>query len=130
MKIYFIYGFDVKKLTLLLREIIINSNIKVKLDLNNPVYRFRHNPILTAHDVNKVWIHPALQVITVHNAGIAEYNREFIMLFRSHLRSGVSILGIARSKNGIDNWQVDPFPAQPFAQHQQHDAGKTEPGVP
>ena len=33
------------------------------------------------------------------------------MLFRSHLRSGLSVLGIARSKNGIDNWRVDPKPA-------------------
>ena len=35
---------------------------------------------------------------------------EFIMLFRSHLRNGISLIGLARSKNGID-WVVDKKPA-------------------
>jgi len=34
-----------------------------------------------------------------------------IMLFRSHLRNGISIFGIARSKNGFDNWRIDSYPA-------------------
>jgi predicted GH43/DUF377 family glycosyl hydrolase len=33
------------------------------------------------------------------------------MLFRSHLRNGISVLGIARSKNGLDNWIIDKKPA-------------------
>ncbi len=32
------------------------------------------------------------------------------MLFRSHLRSGVSVLGLARSDNGVTGWRVDPQP--------------------
>ena len=93
------------------RDVFISPSQKSTVDLNTPVYRFAGNPILTAHDVNKVWIDPALQVKTVHNAGVTCYNDEIILLFRSHLRSGISILGIARSKNGFDKWQIDPFPA-------------------
>ncbi len=80
-------------------------------NLNNPLKRYKGNPILTATEVNKVWTDPRLQVITVHNAGITEYNDEVIMLFRSHLRNGISVLGIARSKNGLDNWRIDKAPA-------------------
>lgn len=82
-----------------------------KTDLSNPVLRYKKNPILTAKEVNNVWTDPKLQVITVHNAGISEYNDEVIMLFRSHLRNGISVLGIARSKNGLDNWTIDDKPA-------------------
>ena len=81
------------------------------INLSNPVKRYTGNPILNALEVNKVWTDPKLQVITVHNAGITEYYDEVIMLFRSHLRNGISILGIARSKNGLDNWSVDKKPA-------------------
>ena len=82
-----------------------------KIDLCKPVLRYKNNPILTSIEVNKVWTDPRLQVITVHNAGISEYNGEVIMLFRSHLRNGISVLGIARSKNGLDNWRIDDTPA-------------------
>lgn len=82
-----------------------------KLDLCNPVMRYEENPILTSTEVNKVWTDPKLQTITVHNAGIAEYNGDVIMLFRSHLRNGISVLGIARSKNGLDNWCIGKSPA-------------------
>ncbi len=81
-----------------------------KVNLNNPLQRYNGNPILTSKEVNKIWTDPKLQVITVHNAGITEYNGDVIMLFRSHLRNGISVLGIARSKNGLDNWSVDEKP--------------------
>jgi predicted GH43/DUF377 family glycosyl hydrolase len=81
------------------------------INLNNPVQRYSGNPILKAVQVNKVWTDPKLQVITVHNAGITVYNDQVIMLFRSHLRNGMSILGIARSKNGLENWSIDKKPA-------------------
>jgi predicted GH43/DUF377 family glycosyl hydrolase len=81
------------------------------LDLSTPVKRYEANPILTSKEVNKVWTDPKFQVITVHNAGITTYNGEVLMLFRSHLRNGISILGIARSKNGLDGWQIDAQPA-------------------
>lgn len=81
------------------------------INLCNPLDRYTGNPLVTAADVNKVWTDPKLQVITVHNAGITAYNDAVIMLFRSHLRNGMSILGIARSKNGLDNWSIDKKPA-------------------
>jgi len=95
---------------LMRREIRIGS-YKATVGLNNPVYRYPKNPILTCHDVNRLWKEPALQVKTVHNAGVAEYNGNVVLLFRSHLRSGRSVLGIARSSNGLDNWRVEPRPA-------------------
>ena len=76
-----------------------------------PVARFADNPILTCHDVNRVWEPPALKVETVHNAGIAEFEGRIVMLFRSHLRDGTSVLGLARSNDGIHDWRVDPEPA-------------------
>ena len=81
------------------------------INLNNPIKRYKGNPILIAAEVNKIWTDPKLQVITVHNAGITKYKGEIVMLFRSHLRNGISVLGIARSKNGLDNWHIDEKPA-------------------
>ena len=82
-----------------------------RVDLALPVLRFAGNPILTPHDVNAVWSSPALKVKTVHNAGIAEYRGQTLMLFRSHLRNGSSLLGLARSPDGLRDWRVDPEPA-------------------
>jgi len=82
-----------------------------KLNLSNPLKRYEGNPILTSEEVNRIWTDPILQTITVHNAGITHYKDETIMLFRSHLRNGISVLGIARSKNGLDNWSIDKIPA-------------------
>src|SRR5260370_42706829 len=84
---------------------------RLVVDLNNPVARFPLNPILTAKDVNQVWTDPGLQVTTAHNAGIALNGDETVMLFRAHLRCGISVLGLARSTNGIDGWLVDSNPA-------------------
>ncbi len=89
------------------------SNIlgeKYEIDMNNPVLRFVNNPILTSHEVNKVWQKPDLKVTTVHNAGITQYNGKVIMLFRSHLRNGVSIIGLATSENGFTNWEIQSEP--------------------
>ncbi|NOX87685.1 MAG: glycosidase [Calditrichaeota bacterium] len=92
------------------RSVDFGTGQPVEVDLNTPVARFSENPILTARDVNKVWRDPALQVKTVHNAGITTMGDETIMLFRSHLRCGISVLGLARSKNGINNWHIEPIP--------------------
>jgi len=85
--------------------------IMCKIDLCNPIHRYEENPIITAKMVNNVWKDPKLQTITVHNAGMAEYDGKVIMLFRSHLRNGISVLGIAKSNNGLDNWSIDKKPA-------------------
>ncbi len=55
-----------------IKEKVINAGgSSFNVSLNDPVVRFAGNPILTADDVNSVWTEPALQVSTVHNAGIA-----------------------------------------------------------
>jgi predicted GH43/DUF377 family glycosyl hydrolase len=66
------------------------------------VTRYEGNPILTKHDV-------PYPVETVHNAGAIKYDGRYILLFRSHLRNGRSIIGIARSDDGY-NFEVGPEP--------------------
>jgi len=58
------------------------------------VQRYEKNPILTRDDV-------PYPVATVHNAGVTRYNNRYIMIFRSHLTSGRSILGLAHSDDGF-----------------------------
>jgi len=83
---------------------------KYELSLNQPVCRFRANPILNSHEVNAVWQEPHLKVVTVHNAGVTQYKDQTIMLFRSHLRNGVSVIGKAISNNGLTDWEIDKKP--------------------
>lgn len=84
--------------------------------INEPVLRYPGNPILTCHDVNKVWGNDSrLYTYTVHNAGMAEVTGEdaknqTIMLFRSHIADGRSVIGKAVSDNGLNAWMVDPGP--------------------
>jgi predicted GH43/DUF377 family glycosyl hydrolase len=66
------------------------------------VERYSGNPILTKKDV-------PYPVETVHNAAVVKYDNRYIMLFRSHLRSGRSILGLAESSDGY-SFQVRPEP--------------------
>ncbi len=66
------------------------------------VERYANNPILTKDDV-------PYAVETVHNAGVAKFDGRYVMLFRSHLRNGRSIIGIADSDNGFD-FSVRPEP--------------------
>jgi predicted GH43/DUF377 family glycosyl hydrolase len=66
------------------------------------VRRYSGNPILTKADV-------PYQVETVHTAAVVKYAGEDLMLFRSHLRSGRSIIGLARSKEGF-RFVADPAP--------------------
>ncbi len=46
---------------------------------------------------------------TVHNAAVVKHGDEYIMLFRSHLRTGRSIIGLARSPDGF-HFTADPQP--------------------
>ena len=66
------------------------------------VHRHEGNPILTKRDVPYC-------VETVHNAGMAKYHGRYIMLFRSHLRNGRSIIGLAESEDGF-RFKVRPEP--------------------
>jgi predicted GH43/DUF377 family glycosyl hydrolase len=77
------------------------------------VRRYSHNPILTRAEI-------PYPVETVHNAAVVKHENEYIMLFRSHLRTGRSIIGLARSSDGF-HFVADPEPflipatEEPFA---------------
>src|ERR1700730_4147802 len=66
------------------------------------VRRYLHNPILTKAEI-------PYPVETVHNAAVVKHENEYIMLFRSHLRTGRSIIGLARSPDGFQ-FTADPTP--------------------
>ena len=66
------------------------------------IKRYAGNPILTKTDI-------PYPVETVHNAAVVKHEREYIMLFRSHLRTGRSIIGLARSPDGY-HFKADPEP--------------------
>jgi predicted GH43/DUF377 family glycosyl hydrolase len=66
------------------------------------VERYTRNPILTKDDV-------PYAVTTVHNAGVVKHNGRYIMLFRSHLNNGRSIIGRADSDDGF-SFIVHPEP--------------------
>ena len=68
----------------------------------NIVKRYPQNPILTKDDV-------PYPVATIHNAGVVKHNDCYIMLFRSHLKNGRSIIGRADSKDGF-SFTVHPKP--------------------
>src|SRR5712692_9522301 len=86
----------------------------MRLDI---VRRYRHNPILTKAEI-------PYPVETVHNAAVVKHENEYIMLFRSHLRTGRSIIGLARSPDGF-RFAADPEPflvperAGPFAAYEE-----------
>ena len=65
------------------------------------VKRYSGNPILTKAEV-------PYPVETVHNAAVVKHGNEYIMLFRSHLRTGRSIIGLARSFDGF-RFVADPL---------------------
>ena len=58
------------------------------------VTRYEGNPILTKDDI-------PYKVETVHNAGVAKFGGKYVMLFRSHLDTGRSIIGLAESDDGF-----------------------------
>lgn len=80
------------------------------------VRRYEKNPILTKDDV-------PYPVETVHNAGVVKHNGKYVMLFRSHLRNGRSIIGLAESRDGV-HFAVRPEPfitparSGPFAEYE------------
>ena len=66
------------------------------------IRRYAYNPILTKGEI-------PYAVETVHNAAVVKHDGEYIMLFRSHLRTGRSIIGSARSRDGF-RFIADPQP--------------------
>ncbi len=73
------------------------------------VQRYPGNPILSKDDI-------PYPVETVHNAGVCRYNNRIIMLFRSHLRNGRSIIGLAESEDGFKFTVANQPFMQPAAQ--------------
>jgi predicted GH43/DUF377 family glycosyl hydrolase len=81
------------------------------------VKRYEKNPILTREDI-------PYPVETVHNAGVTKFNDRYIMLFRSHVRNGRSIIGLAESEDGVKfKARLKPFlvPSreEPFADYEE-----------
>ncbi len=82
----------------------------------NYVTRYKDNPILTKDDI-------PYPVQTVHNAGVTKFNNRYLMLFRSHLDTGRSIIGIAESQDGF-HFKPGPEPFMvpskelPFAEYE------------
>lgn len=82
------------------------------------VKRYGKNPILSKEDV-------PYPVETVHNGGVVKHGQDYIMLFRSHLRNGRSVIGIAESEDGF-RFKVRPKPfitaaeEAPFAQYEEY----------
>ena len=57
------------------------------------VKRYPENPVLTRNDI-------PYPVATVYNAGVIKFRGRYIMLFRSNIENGRSIIGIAESEDG------------------------------
>ena len=66
------------------------------------IKRYAGNPILTKADI-------PYPVETVHNAAVVKHGSEYVMLFRSHLRTGRSIIGLAHSRDGF-HFTAEPQP--------------------
>jgi predicted GH43/DUF377 family glycosyl hydrolase len=82
------------------------------------VTRYAGNPILTKKDV-------PYPVETVHNAGAAKYNGQYLLLFRSHRRNGRSIIGLAESDDGYrfrvrNQPLITPAVDGPFAEYEEY----------
>ncbi len=65
--------------------------------------RHAENPIITVKDLP----YPANSVF---NAGATKFGNETLLLMRVEDRRGISHLTVARSKNGISDWVIDPCP--------------------
>jgi predicted GH43/DUF377 family glycosyl hydrolase len=70
-------------------------------------HRHEKNPIITAIDTP----FPAAAVL---NPGAAEHHGEVVLLLRVENRGGYSDIHVARSRDGITNWHIDP---KPLLQH-------------
>jgi len=70
---------------------------------NELFQRHKGNPILSINQ----WHYPANSVF---NCGATLLNGETILLVRVEDRRGISHLTVARSRNGVSDWQIDPNP--------------------
>jgi len=72
--------------------------------MNELFVRHEGNPILTAAD----WPY---RVSAVLNPSAAKCNGETVLLVRTKDRRGLSHLSLAKSKDGLENWEISPEPA-------------------
>ncbi|MCJ7692673.1 MAG: glycoside hydrolase family 130 protein [Sedimentisphaerales bacterium] len=89
------------------------------------VTRYQGNPILTKNDI-------PYSVETVHNAGVTKFDGRYIMLFRSHLATGRSIIGLAQSDDGFKfKAAPEPFmvPARQQAFFEYEEYGVEDPRI-
>ena len=63
--------------------------------MKKKIKRYSKNPILTRDDI-------PYPVATVYNAGVVKFQGRYIMLFRSNIENGQSIIGIAESEDGFE----------------------------
>lgn len=91
----------------------------ITAERNNPIVnRYAGNPILTKRDV-------PYAVETVHNAAVVKHAGKYVMLFRSHLQNGRSVIGLAESADGF-HFSVRPQPfltparTGPFALYEEY----------
>jgi len=69
-----------------------------------PIFqRCDQNPILTPANV-------PVSAEAVLNPGAAEFDGQVVLLIRVEDSSGYSSIHTARSKNGVDDWRIDPKP--------------------
>jgi predicted GH43/DUF377 family glycosyl hydrolase len=66
--------------------------------------RYERNPILTASD----WPYP---INSVFNPGAIRVNKQVLLLNRVEDLRGFSHFTVARSDNGLDNWQIESQPS-------------------
>ncbi len=66
--------------------------------------RYAGNPILKPEQ----WSHT---VNAVFNAGAVKFDGETLLLVRVEDRSGISHLGVARSRDGLTDWRIEPEPS-------------------
>ena len=67
------------------------------------------NPILTPH-------HMPMPAAAVLNPGAAEVNDEVVLLLRVEDLAGYSNIHVARSKDGVTDWQIEPEPILRYGQ--------------
>jgi beta-1,4-mannooligosaccharide/beta-1,4-mannosyl-N-acetylglucosamine phosphorylase len=73
--------------------------------------RSKQNPLITTHDLP----FPAAAVL---NPGAAEFGDDVVLLLRVEDRAGCSSIYVARSANGITEWQIEPEPLLRYGQEE------------
>ena len=68
--------------------------------------RSEHNPLISAADM-------PYPVNAVFNAGSVDLGDQVLLLLRVESRSGRSHLTVARSSDGVTNWQIEKGPLSP-----------------